>query len=51
MARKSEYYRDFREHLRALEERGHLLRIKREINKDGKPVMIRILHVTALTSK
>ena len=31
---KSEYYRDFREHLNALEERGKLLRIKREINKD-----------------
>ena len=34
MAAKSEYYRDFREHLRVLEERGKLLRIKREINKD-----------------
>lgn len=29
-----EYYRDFRAHLQALEERGKLLRIKREINKD-----------------
>ncbi|MBI2539101.1 MAG: UbiD family decarboxylase, partial [Deltaproteobacteria bacterium] len=28
------YYRDVREHLRALEERGKLVRIKREINKD-----------------
>jgi hypothetical protein len=28
------YYRDFRAHLTALEERGKLLRIKREINKD-----------------
>ena len=28
------YYRDVREHLKALEERGKLLRIKREINKD-----------------
>lgn len=34
MAAKSEYYRDFREHLKVLEERGKLLRIKREINKD-----------------
>src|SRR5688500_473726 len=31
---KTEYYRDFREHLKVLEERGKLLRIKREINKD-----------------
>ena len=31
---KTEYYRDFREHLKALEERGKLLRIQREINKD-----------------
>ena len=28
------YYRDVREHLRALEERGKLVRVKREINKD-----------------
>ena len=28
------YYRDFREHLKTLEERGKLIRIKREINKD-----------------
>ena len=28
------YYRDIREHLKALEERGKLVRIKREINKD-----------------
>ena len=28
------YYRDFREHLKALEERGKLVRIQREINKD-----------------
>jgi len=28
------YYQDVREHLKALEERGRLLRIKREINKD-----------------
>ena len=28
------YYRDFRAHLQALEERGKLLHIKREINKD-----------------
>jgi UbiD family decarboxylase len=34
MASKSGYYRDFREHLKALEERGKLLRIKRQINKD-----------------
>jgi UbiD family decarboxylase len=34
MASKNEYYRDFREHLKVLEERGKLLRIKREINKD-----------------
>src|ERR671918_993406 len=34
MASKNEYYRDFREHLKALEERGKLVRIKREINKD-----------------
>ena len=31
---KQKYYRDFREHLKALEERGKLVRIKREINKD-----------------
>ncbi len=34
MANKVNYYRDFREHLRALEERGKLVRIQREINKD-----------------
>ena len=28
------YYKDLREHLRALEDRGKLVRIKREINKD-----------------
>lgn len=28
------YYKDFREHLGALEEKGLLLRVKREINKD-----------------
>lgn len=31
---RSTYYRDIREHLRALEERDKLIRIKREINKD-----------------
>lgn len=31
---KPRYYRDFREHLKALEERGKLIRIGREINKD-----------------
>jgi UbiD family decarboxylase len=31
---KRKYYRDVREHLKALEERGKLVRIKREINKD-----------------
>lgn len=30
----AKYYRDVREHLQALEERGKLIRIKREINKD-----------------
>ena len=34
MAQSKKYYRDFREHLKALEERGKLIRIKREINKD-----------------
>ena len=34
MANGKKYYRDFREHLKALEERGKLIRIKREINKD-----------------
>lgn len=34
MAGSKKYYRDFREHLNALEERGKLQRIKREINKD-----------------
>ena len=34
MAKDERYYRDFREHLKALEERGKLIRIKREINKD-----------------
>ncbi|MBI4522986.1 MAG: UbiD family decarboxylase [Deltaproteobacteria bacterium] len=34
MNEKRKYYRDVREHLRALEERGKLIRIKREINKD-----------------
>ena len=28
------YYKDLREHLKALEERGKLTRVKREINKD-----------------
>ena len=28
------YYRDFRAHLQVLEERGKLVRVKREINKD-----------------
>src|ERR1041385_8057351 len=31
---QNEYYRDFRAHLQALEERGKLIRITREINKD-----------------
>ena len=31
---KRKYYRDVREHLAALEERGKILRIKRRINKD-----------------
>src|SRR3954447_8105270 len=31
---KRKYYRDVREHLQALEERGKLVRVKREINKD-----------------
>jgi len=34
MAEGKQYYHDFREHLQALEERGKLVRIKREINKD-----------------
>ena len=34
MAKSKKYYRDFREHLKALEERGKLIRIKREIDKD-----------------
>lgn len=34
MEKSRKYYRDVREHLKALEERGKLLRIKREINKD-----------------
>ena len=34
MANEKKYYRDFRAHLTALEERGKLVRIKREINKD-----------------
>jgi UbiD family decarboxylase len=34
MALGNKYYRDFREHLKALEERGKLIRVKREINKD-----------------
>ena len=34
MATRRGYYRDFRAHLKALEERGKLLRIQREINKD-----------------
>ena len=29
----TKYYRDFREHLKALEEGGKLVRIEREINK------------------
>ena len=28
------YYRDLREHIKALEARGKLVRIEREINKD-----------------
>jgi len=34
MASTRQYYRDFREHLAVLEERGKLVRIKRAINKD-----------------
>jgi len=34
MASKIKYYRDFREHLHALEERGKLIHVNREINKD-----------------
>ena len=34
MQENKKYYRDVREHLRVLEERGKLIRIKREINKD-----------------
>ena len=34
MAGEQKYYRDFREHLKVLEERGKLVRIKRAINKD-----------------
>jgi UbiD family decarboxylase len=34
MASSRQYYRDFREQLAALEERGKLVRIKRAINKD-----------------
>ena len=34
MAGNSAYYKDFREHLSALEERGKLVRISRDINKD-----------------
>jgi UbiD family decarboxylase len=34
MAQSQKYYRDFREHLKALEERGKLIRIKRGIDKD-----------------
>ncbi|MBI4490884.1 MAG: UbiD family decarboxylase [Deltaproteobacteria bacterium] len=34
MGKATRYYRDVREHLKALEERGKLVRIKREINKD-----------------
>ena len=34
MVNSKQYYRDFREHLKALEERGKLIRIKREIDKD-----------------
>ena len=31
---KESYYRDVREHLKALEERGKLVRVKQRINKD-----------------
>jgi 4-hydroxy-3-polyprenylbenzoate decarboxylase len=34
MEKGRKYYRDVREHLKALEERGKVARIKREINKD-----------------
>jgi UbiD family decarboxylase len=34
MANTGDYYRDFRAHLKALEERGKLYRVTREINKD-----------------
>ena len=34
MQENRKYYRDVREHLQALEERGKLIRIQREINKD-----------------
>ena len=31
---KESYYKDVREHLKALEERGKLVRVKQRINKD-----------------
>ncbi len=31
---KESYYKDVREHLKALEERGKLIRVKKRINKD-----------------
>lgn len=34
MEKDRRYYRDVREHLKALEERGKMVRVKREINKD-----------------
>ena len=34
MATNENYYRDFRDHLTALEEHGKLVRIRRAINKD-----------------
>jgi len=34
MVNSKQYYRDFREHLKALEERGKLIRIRRDIDKD-----------------
>ena len=31
---KSDYYKDVREHLKAIDERGKLVRVKKRINKD-----------------
>ena len=43
MAKDGRYYRDFREHLKALEERGKLILIKPEINKKTLTIQVKLI--------